>query len=138
MECLSKPAVVIAKSSGCRRAPVPVSITSHSKRLLWACSSSMIAPCTLRPSIVSASAPGGQGKRLAGPLAFGMAQVSKKGENAQCSFSVKMQSAVFGAFQICHMPLDSLADTSTDNDTAGDHIVDVLFGCVLCLSFGQR
>jgi hypothetical protein len=47
--------VVISNSSGWRLAPVAVSSTSTTWRVLWACSSSMIAPCTFRPSMELAS-----------------------------------------------------------------------------------
>jgi hypothetical protein len=47
--------VVISNSSGWRRAPVAVSSTSTTLRVLWAWSSSMIAPCTFRPPMVELS-----------------------------------------------------------------------------------
>jgi hypothetical protein len=47
--------VVISNKSGWRRAPVAVSSTSTTLRVLWACSSSMIAPWTFRPSMVELS-----------------------------------------------------------------------------------
>ena len=56
--------MVISNSSGCRLAPVAVSSTSATLRVLWACSSSMTAPCTFSPSMVELSEDSGMKRAL--------------------------------------------------------------------------